>query len=879
MPIIDKKISDTEYVGNDISGLSNTPSADGISAVTLKMRFDALVKLVLIPKYNSFIDMLANIAAGLSGARQIGYESTPRVPQVTVYGAVEQAFDTTDALNIAKVDKVAGKSLLLDTEIARLATILSTISGGGSNGRIYYPHNSVASDLPGYKVASNAPSAGATSNVLIVCSTQNAYVLGEEFATAIGEPNTTLLPAGTAIRFLFASITGGTAQVKMDLFQYRTTGLIATTGAVALTYADNGALADTITRATGSFITDGFTAGCKITVAGTVSNNGTFTVQTVEALKLTLILSDVLTASAASSTITTKERLLRTSNSPEFTNSTSQLIQFFYSDAASYALALDDRIIFKWWGRRTNAGGVQTITIGTEGKTSTSYIQTTLPVDLGMAQGVSLNLTGLTASQLLGTDATKNLVSLPVATYPSLAELAHVKGVTSPMQTQLDGKVDKTQTVNTKALSGNIVVNAVDIPNTPAGGISALNVQTALNELDTAKSPKDSPTFTGTVLVERNVADALPPLITNQKNASSTGNIHEYKFNDILVGFVDKFGTPAGGSEQTVTNKNKYYPLLKDILGNVIVRRLTNYWNGSAYVVDYSNGLGYLALQNNTGASSNGFGYLALQNNTGSNSNGFGTLALQNNTGSNSNGFGAYALQNNTGVNSNGFGYFALQNNTGASSNGFGYFALQNNIGASSNGFGYLALRYNQKNGSTVMGDNAYGSTFLDNVTGNKIAASTAVDVALDRITLTSHGFGATNAYVNIKYASTDGTAIGGLAVAAIYQIKIIDANTIEFLTAARGTNLTSQGTGNHTFIPQFAYANTSCFGANTQPNKDNQVVLGDANVDTVKMGGTTRTPASATAVGIKGEFCWDASYIYVCVATNSWERTALTTW
>ncbi|MGR3219497.1 MAG: hypothetical protein ACUZ8H_06730, partial [Candidatus Anammoxibacter sp.] len=47
---------------------------------------------------------------------------------------------------------------------------------------------------------------------------------------------------------------------------------------------------------------------------------------------------------------------------------------------------------------------------------------------------------GLTGSEILATDASKGLVSLAVATYPSLAELIHVKGVTSSIQTQIDGK-------------------------------------------------------------------------------------------------------------------------------------------------------------------------------------------------------------------------------------------------------------------------------------------------------------------------------------------------------------------------------------------------------------------------------------------------------
>lgn len=46
----------------------------------------------------------------------------------------------------------------------------------------------------------------------------------------------------------------------------------------------------------------------------------------------------------------------------------------------------------------------------------------------------------LTASELIATDGSKNLVSLAVATYPSLTELSYVKGVTSAIQTQLNAR-------------------------------------------------------------------------------------------------------------------------------------------------------------------------------------------------------------------------------------------------------------------------------------------------------------------------------------------------------------------------------------------------------------------------------------------------------
>jgi hypothetical protein len=41
----------------------------------------------------------------------------------------------------------------------------------------------------------------------------------------------------------------------------------------------------------------------------------------------------------------------------------------------------------------------------------------------------------------------------------------------------------------------------------------------------------------------------------------------------------------------------------------------------------------------------------------------------------------------------------------------------------------------------------------------------------------------------------------------------------------------------------------------------------------------TAKTPSSASDTGTTGEICWDANYIYVCTATNTWKRTAISTW
>ena len=47
---------------------------------------------------------------------------------------------------------------------------------------------------------------------------------------------------------------------------------------------------------------------------------------------------------------------------------------------------------------------------------------------------------------------------------------------------------------------------------------------------------------------------------------------------------------------------------------------------------------------------------------------------------------------------------------------------------------------------------------------------------------------------------------------------------------------------------------------------------------DTIRIE-TQKTPASATATGTKGDIVHDTNYIYVCTATDTWKRTAISTW
>ena len=51
-----------------------------------------------------------------------------------------------------------------------------------------------------------------------------------------------------------------------------------------------------------------------------------------------------------------------------------------------------------------------------------------------------------------------------------------------------------------------------------------------------------------------------------------------------------------------------------------------------------------------------------------------------------------------------------------------------------------------------------------------------------------------------------------------------------------------------------------------------------DVDSDIIRLR-TAKTPATSGASGNAGDICWDAAYIYVCTATNTWERAAIAAW
>lgn len=127
---------------------------------------------------------------------------------------------------------------------------------------------------------------------------------------------------------------------------------------------------------------------------------------------------------------------------------------------------------------RTTYAGQQTgsLMYGTFNATASSQ---TLAINAAVSTPYTLAVTGVatftaapvvssvTASQILASGASKEVVSLSTATYPSLVELAYVKGVTSAVQTQFNLKADLISPVfttpNIGSATGSISGNAATV--------------------------------------------------------------------------------------------------------------------------------------------------------------------------------------------------------------------------------------------------------------------------------------------------------------------------------------------------------------------------------------------------------------------------------
>lgn len=69
---------------------------------------------------------------------------------------------------------------------------------------------------------------------------------------------------------------------------------------------------------------------------------------------------------------------------------------------------------------------------------------------------------------------------------------------------------------------------------------------------------------------------------------------------------------------------------------------------------------------------------------------------------------------------------------------------------------------------------------------------------------------------------------------------------------------------------------------ASIKAEENGRVILSGSKLDvvsdTIRLR-SSKTPSSASAAGSQGDIVWDSDYVYICVATNTWKRAALSSW
>jgi nitrogen fixation protein len=484
-----------------------------------------------------------------------------------------------------------------------------------------------------------------------------------------------------------------------------------------------------------------------------------------------------------------------------------------------------------------------------------------------------------TTNELAYFSGTSAISSLTTATYPSLTELSYVKGVTSAIQTQLNAKqatlngsgfVKISGTTisydNSTYLTSSTVLNAVLTTYTVGSNTevtSSDTIETAIEKLQgqvNARQGTITLTTTGTSGAATLVGNTLNipqysgggggggMVIGGTITSATAGSILFAGVSGVLAQdnsnlFWDDTNNRLGIGKSTPSTT-------LDVLGNITINTLTQgILISNRYITgtDGRNifiGGGGQSITGGTGANSSynlSCGYTALNALTNGYYNhaiGFeSSLSITTATGNTS--FGFRSLKTNiTGSDNTAIGTNALRQNTAGANTAVGSDSLINNVGGN----------YNTAVGLTSLRDNIGG----------------IYNTAVGAQSLLVNSSGNNNVAVGLQAGYTNSTGSNNIFIG--YQS--VGASATESNRAWIGNGSTaSTWLGGNVIIGTTTNAGykLDCNGT----LRANQFYLSALN----------STPASATATGTLGEIRIDANYIYVCTATNTWKRSAISTW
>ena len=226
--------------------------------------------------------------------------------------------------------------------------------------------------------------------------------------------------------------------------------------------------------------------------------------------------------------------------------------------------------------------------------------------------------------------------------------------------------------------------------------------------------------------------------------------------------------------------------------------------------------------------------------------------------------------------------------------------------GTVQNAIGVRGEIYNDSTDATI--ETARAGEFISNASAGTVRDNTAVFAAAINGTASNYSFFGQNGRLYNK----DKVLVGSLATQSTSLVAARAAgNSVEFghpSLAGFGSNIGATFSSGAPFVAFCAEVNASgntfttrgkigtviwndlsgsmVFSRISNPNEVGQAPTEMARFDATgafKLASnpsmSSNPPQSATAPGRVGEIAWDSDYFYVCVALNTWKRTALSTW
>ena len=254
--------------------------------------------------------------------------------------------------------------------------------------------------------------------------------------------------------------------------------------------------------------------------------------------------------------------------------------------------------------------------------------------------------------------------------------------------------------------------------------------------------------------------------------------------------------------------------------------------------------------------------------------------------GSSTNYFGVY------GTSTNNIGVFGNSTNSigvyGSSTNYFGVQGISTNSygvqGTSTNSYGVygtstnnIGVFGNSTNSIGVYGisTNSYGALLTQSGTLTAANSSNAVLVRRNGVTNSTGSLNYSGNVLQITDNPTGTGTVSGAIISGSLSVAADGSGTTERIRfdprVANGASAVAHmlDTGNA----------LSTAGALLLDVRNNGVSKHAVDLNGNIIEKVPTTPASATAAGVQGTICWDADYVYVCVATNTWKRSALGSW